>query len=327
MKRLVCSYIYDRSPELPFNLDNMDMVDIVNYSFGKVNDDHTLDTSRLFHLDQILSLKNDNRKVVLSIGGWGADGFSQAVATKVTRKVFVDSIVEFVVRTGIDGIDLDWEYPNSGAAGIAFSQDDTPNFTYFIQELRVALDNIRPHLLITVAVGAGLKCVQDIEIKKIEPFIDYLNIMTYDLGHSQDGAYRHHTNLFKGADDPQVSADDAITNYHNAGMPYEKIIMGSATYGKVFTLDKNDVPHGHYPYWKIELELKNDPSVKFKWIEEAHAPIIILNKNHYVTYDDPRSVEEKCNYIKNHNMAGIMYWEYNADKTGTLLKVMYENLK
>ena len=327
MKKLVCSYIYDRSPELPFNLDNMNMVDIVNYSFGKVNDDHTLDTSRLFHLDQILSLKNDNRKVVLSIGGWGADGFSQACEAKDTRKVFIDSIVKFVKETGIDGIDLDWEYPNSGAAGIAFSQDDTPNFTYFISELRTALDNIRPHILITVAVGAGLKCVQDIEIKKIEPFIDYLNIMTYDLGHSQDGSYRHHTNLFKEADDPQVSADEAITNYHNAGMPYEKIIMGSATYGKVFTLDKNDVPHGHYPYWKIESELASNPSVKFEWIEEAHAPIIILNKNHYVTYDDPRSISDKCKYIKEHNMAGIMYWEYNADKTGTLLKVMYENLK
>ena len=327
MKKLVCSYIYDRSPELPFNLDNMDMVDIVNYSFGKVNDDHTLDTSRLFHLDQILSLKNDNRKIVLSIGGWGADGFSQACEDKDTRKIFIDSIVEFVKKTGIDGIDLDWEYPNSGAAGIAFSQDDTPNFTYFIKELRTALDNIRPHILITIAVGAGLKCVQDIEIKKIEPFIDYLNIMTYDLGHSQDGAYRHHTNLFKEAGDPQVSADEAITNYHNAGMPYEKIIMGSATYGKVFTLDKNDVPHGHYPYWKIESELASNPSVKFEWIKEAHAPIIILNKNHYVTYDDPRSISDKCKYIKEHNMAGIMYWEYNADKTGTLLKVMYENLK
>ena len=327
MKKLVCSYIYDRSPELPFNLDNMDMVDVVNYSFGKVNDDYTLDTSRLFHLDDILALKNDHRKVVLSIGGWGADGFSQACGSKDSRKIFIASIGEFEKKTGIDGIDLDWEYPNSGAAGIAFSQDDTPNFTYFIQELRSALDNIRPNLLITVAVGAGLKCVQDIEIKKIEPFIDYLNIMTYDLGHSQDGAYRHHTNLFKEASDPQVSGDDAILNYHNAGMPYEKIIMGSATYGKVFTLDKNDIPHGHYPYWKIESELKNDPSVKFVWIKEAHAPIIILNKNHYVTYDDPRSVKEKCDYIKDHNMAGIMYWEYNADKTGTLLKVMYENLK
>ena len=43
--------------------------------------------------------------------------------------------------------------------------------------------------------------------------------MTYDLGHSVDGAYRHHTNLFKEKDDPQVSGDEAITWYHEAGMP------------------------------------------------------------------------------------------------------------
>ncbi|MBO7085997.1 MAG: hypothetical protein J6W25_02670 [Bacilli bacterium] len=327
MKKLVCAYIYDRSPELPFNLENMDKVDIVNYSFAKVNDDHTIDTSRLFHLDDILALQNENRKVILSIGGWGADGFSQACSSKENRKIFVDSISEFVKKYQIDGIDLDWEYPNSGAAGIAYSQDDTPNFTYFIEELRAALDSIKPGLLITVAVGAGFKCVTDIEIKKIEPLINYLNIMTYDLGHSVDGAYRHHTNLFKEKDDPQVSGDEAITWYHEAGMPYEKIIMGSATYGKVFTLDKNDAPKGHYPYWRIESEVVNDKTVKFVWNEDAHAPLIILNKNHYVTYDDPRSIKEKCAYIKEHNMAGIMYWEYNSDKFGTLLRTMYENLK
>lgn len=325
--KLVCSYIYDRSPDFSFNLDNMKMVDIVNYSFGKVNDDHTLDTSRLFHLDEILSLRSDKRKVVLSIGGWGAGGFSEAVSTKDTTAIFVNSICDFVKRTGIDGIDMDWEYPNSGSAGIAFSPDDTPNFTYFLKELRHALDEIRPGLLLTVAVGAGLKCVEDIEIKKIVDYIDYLNIMTYDLGHSENGKFHHHTNLYKSADDHQVSGDQAVRAYHDAGMPLEKIIIGSATYGKVFTLDKNDVPKGHYPYWKIETELVNDKSVKFVWDEDAHAPIAILNKNHYVTYDDPRSVKEKCNYIKENNLAGIMYWEYTSDKFGTLLRTMYENLK
>ena len=327
MKKLVCSYIYDRSKELDFDLKNMEMVDIVNYSFAKINENHTIDISGLFHLDKILALKNDKRKVVVSIGGWGADGFSQAVKTIETTTTFVNSIGKFVQEKGLDGIDLDWEYPNSGAAGIAFCVEDTPNFTRFIKMLREKLDNIRPNLLLTVAVGAGLKCVQDIEVAKISKYIDYLNIMTYDLGHSVDGEYHHHTNLFKEKNDKQVCADDAITNYHYAGMPYEKIIMGSATYGKVFTLDKNDVPKGHYPYWRIESELKNDKSVKFVWCEEAHAPLIILNKNHYVTYDDPRSIKEKCAYIKEHNMAGIMYWEYNSDKNGTLLKVMYENLK
>ena len=325
--KLVCSYIYDRNPEVPFDLANMEMVDIVNYSFGKVNDDHTLDTSRLFHLDEILALRNDKRRVVLSIGGWGAGGFSEAVASQATRKVFINSIIDFVKKTNIDGIDMDWEYPNSGAAGIAFSPDDTPNFTAFLKELREALDAIRPGLLLTVAVGASLKCVQDLEISIIKDYIDYLNIMTYDLGHSEDGKFRHHTNLFKEADDPQVSGDQAVKAYHEAGMPYEKIIIGSATYGKVFTLDKNDPPKGHYPFWKIEAELANDKSVKFVWNEDAHAPIAILNKNHYVTYDDKRSVKEKCLYIKEHGLAGIMYWEYTSDRFGSLLRTMYENLK
>ena len=327
MEKLICAYLYDRSSEMTFDFKNMEMVDVVNYSFAKVTDDGLIDTSRLFHLDQVLALKNNHRRVTVSIGGWGCDGFSQAVSTKEKTKKFVDSIVKFTKEVGLDGIDIDWEYPNSGSAGIAFSPDDTPNFTYFLKLLRAGLDSIRPNLLLTVAVGAGLKCVKDIEISIIKDYIDYLNIMTYDLGHSEDGAYRHHTNLYKAASDPQVSGDMAVKAYHEAGMPYEKIILGSATYGKCFTLDRNDKPTGHYPYWRIESELVHDKNVKFIWDEEAHAPLAILNEHHYVTYDDPRSEKEKCDYIKEHNMAGIMYWEYTSDKFGTLLRTMYENLK
>ena len=46
-----------------------------------------------------------------------------------------------------------------------------------------------------------------------------------------------------------------------------------------------------------------------------------------MTYDDERSVEEKCRYVLQHGMGGIMFWEYTADPKEYLLDVMNRELK
>lgn len=87
-----------------------------------------------------LRKQNPNLKVLLSVGGWGARGFSGAAATKDTRAVFIQSAQEIIAKYGLDGIDLDWEYPVNGARGLVESQPaDRANFTALLTELRTAL--------------------------------------------------------------------------------------------------------------------------------------------------------------------------------------------
>jgi chitinase len=38
-------------------------------------------------------------------------------------------------------------------------------------------------------------------------------------------------------------------------------------------------------------------------------------------------VEEKCNYVKEHHLAGAMFWEYNSDMKEYLLKIIADNFK
>jgi chitinase len=47
----------------------------------------------------------------------------------------------------------------------------------------------------------------------------------------------------------------------------------------------------------------------------------MLRKKIFISYDDERSVKEKCKYVKQHHLAGAMFWEYNNDKKEYLLKV------
>lgn len=90
-----------------------------------------------------LRQQNPDLNVLLSVGSWGARGFSGAAASKEARAVFIKSAQEIVDKyglDGIDGIDVDWEYPVNGAWGQVDSQPaDRDNFTLLLKALRQAM--------------------------------------------------------------------------------------------------------------------------------------------------------------------------------------------
>ena len=82
---------------------------------------------------RLIALKKTNSrlKVIVSIGGGMAEGFSDAALTDASRALFADSAVELLRRFSADGIDIDWEYPGQGVAGIKYRAEDRQNFTRF----------------------------------------------------------------------------------------------------------------------------------------------------------------------------------------------------
>ncbi len=91
-------------------------------------------------LKSLLALKQQNPqlKIIISVGGWEADGFSDAALTDASRNAFAESAVELLRAHGADGIDLDWEYPGQGVAGIKYRAEDKQNFTLLLKTLRSA---------------------------------------------------------------------------------------------------------------------------------------------------------------------------------------------
>lgn len=73
------------------------------------------------------------------MGGWGADGFSQAARTEEGRALFAVSAVSLVETYGLDGIDIDWEYPGTSLAGIGSHVNDKENYTLVLKALRESL--------------------------------------------------------------------------------------------------------------------------------------------------------------------------------------------
>lgn len=130
----------------------------VNLAFGLI-EDGLLDLHLLKYLHLLPKLRgwNPEMKIVLSVGGWGADGFSDMAMTEEGRRNFAQSCLDAVGKYGLDGIDIDWEHPCNDAAGIGADPRDKENFTALLKTLREYLGEKR---IVSVAVGASRRCIR-----------------------------------------------------------------------------------------------------------------------------------------------------------------------
>src|SRR5699024_9907194 len=181
----------------PQNVDAQ-LLDVVIYAFVEINPDGTLYVPSPTYLRQLVQLKLEKPElqVIAAIGGWGTDGFSDAAATPASRYNFARQARDLVNQYGLDGIDIDWEYPGSSAAGIKSSPQDRENFTLLLTALRDVLGN---NAWLSVAgTGDSAYIRNSAEIANIAPLINYFNLMSYDFtaGETGENGRKHQANLY-----------------------------------------------------------------------------------------------------------------------------------
>ena len=286
----------------------------INYAFAHIKSDfETLDIKKESRLGQIAALKktHPNLKVMLSVGGWEAGNFSEMAADATHRKNFCNNCLAAVRKYGLDGIDLDWEYPTSNAAGISSSPEDTDNFTLLIKDLRATLG---ADMLITMASAANAKYV---DFKSVIGYMNWVNIMTYDMGKPP----YHNAGLYKSSMTKR-SCDESVALHHKAGVPYEKMVLGVPFYG-----------HGNGTDFTADCldyrDIKYDSSqYSFRWDNDAQVPYLVNAAGTMVlSYDDETSVGLKADYVKQKGLKGAMYWNIEADDDNwTLSKAIASRL-
>ncbi len=296
----------------------------LNLAFGRI-EKGLLTLEMLPDLDRIQVFRqwNPELKIVLSVGGWEADGFSQMAMTEAGRRAFARSCQEAVTAYGLDGIDIDWEYPCSSAAGIASDPRDKENFTLLLAALREELGQEK---ILSVAMGAAESCVRDTEMDKAQAYLTYVQLMTYDMAGEFPGRTGHHAGL--------ALSRQVVKRYHEAGIPYEKLVLGAAFYGRHFTVYGTE-NHGLNQrageglpgpaFGELTEDYRKQNGYERFWDEEGEGSYL-FNGTTFISYESPESIRRKCAYVKEMGMKGIMYWEQSHDPDGVLLGVIAKEL-
>jgi chitinase len=327
---------------------DIDKLTHINYAFANIGSDYRIemgypdkDPENFEKFQELKKIKPD-LKVLISVGGWNWSGrFSDMAATDENRNKFTDSCVEFISKYGLDGVDLDWEYPVGGGLKTNSKRpEDKQNFTLLLKEMREKLDaqelKDNKDYLLTIAAGASNYYIENTEADKFQNYLDYVNLMTYDIHGPWDKYTDFNSPLYNNNDESyqyKISIESSVKAWLKTGLPAEKLVVGVPFYGYSYTVSKN-TNGGLYQthkngkalsYDTIKKEYLSNPQYSKNFHYESLVPWLYNGKT-FISYDDSQSIALKAEYIREQNLGGAMIWELSQDSEGELLNSLYESL-
>lgn len=233
-----------------------------------------------------IKTQNADTKVILSVGGAMADGFCDASRTEKSRNDFADRLVACINELSMDGVDIDWEFPGESALGIKCCKHCKEDFILLLETLRQRLGS----RLLTVAVGSNRYF--GIDVKRLGRVVDYVFVMTYDLG-------MMHSNLYL--------SKAFVTMWRLLGIPKNKTCIGVPFYGRNVKKLQEDISYRDAYLGKISYFLGQSFSNinGAKWC-----------------FDTEEDVERKAYWANKNDLGGVFCWEISGDKDNRLLNAM-----
>eukprot|EP00510_Aplanochytrium_minuta_P008615 CAMPEP_0184045502 /NCGR_PEP_ID=MMETSP0956-20121227/941_1 /TAXON_ID=627963 /ORGANISM="Aplanochytrium sp, Strain PBS07" /LENGTH=349 /DNA_ID=CAMNT_0026336791 /DNA_START=91 /DNA_END=1137 /DNA_ORIENTATION=- len=159
--------------------------------------------------DKILQLTSKFKssgisKVLVSVGGGGrSSGYSTLVRNPQLRKIFAENLLDLCKTANLDGIDLDWEMPQT--------LEETELYGVLIKEVKAVF--MKNGYLLSVALHAG----QFLNTKAYES-VDRVNLMAYDLR--------------RGMHSTLMDTKKVVEMLIDSGIESEKVVLGIPLYGR-----------------------------------------------------------------------------------------------
>ncbi|APO13894.1 chitinase [Plodia interpunctella granulovirus] len=297
---------------------------------------------------QLMAIRKHNPHLTIlpSIGGWTlSDPFYQLNDT-IKRKVFVESVEEFLETWKFfDGVDIDWEFPGGKGANPALGNVTVDGVTYqaLLGDLRSMLDGLETRTgrkyLLTSAISGGYDKINVVEYGAVQEYLDHIFVMTYDF----KGAWSNtdlglQTPLYAPTWNPteKYTTAFAVQRLLNQSVNPNKLVVGVAMYGRgwrgihnitnnnPFTGTATGPVKGSWENGVVDYKdiTNRYPNPNYDGV--AQAPYVYHNDD-LVTYDDERSVTAKGKYVIQKGLGGLFGWEIDADN-GDLLNSMNQGL-
>ena len=331
---IASSYIYRNYSTVDDNF--FDTLDIINCAFATCNSDAELTGANFFKVCKEHIIPRAHEKGVWVVMSIAPESAWVEVCNPSNGKVekFADNIVKAINEYGFDGIDIDWECPTDSQK------------TWFTNLAKIVNEKVKKNNrnhIVSAAIGGGRWQPPRYDMVNSVKYLDFVNMMTYGMT-SSSGQY--HNSLYKnssyhdsankvGYTLVSCSIVESIEIYDSYNVPHKKIIVGLAFYGIKQSREYDEASKtysswgkgGSIFYTSIKNNYLDNPNYTYVYDERCGVPYIISkDKTIFISFDDTRSIKEKCNYILAKKIGGVMYWENGCDTTGDLLGAIGEVL-
>ncbi|GAA2923847.1 chitinase C-terminal domain-containing protein [Streptomyces enissocaesilis] len=206
-----------------------------------------------FNLLNKFKKKHPDVKTLVSVGGWAETGgyFADSgdrvnsggfysMATHADGSVnqagidtFADSTVAFIKKYGFNGVDIDYEYPTTmkdAGNPLDFSFSNArraglvKGYAALMKSLREKLDRAGAadgkHYLLTVAAPSSGYLLRGMETFQVQKYLDYVNIMSYDLHGAWNEYVGPNASLFDDGKDAELAAAGVYSTAQYGGVGY-----------------------------------------------------------------------------------------------------------
>ena len=336
--RVVVGYL----PSWSGNLADMDVDGLthVNYAFHVTTEDggvvpswwrgapsNYLDFDA--RLDSLVKLGHKSGvKVLLAIGGASDKNFGKFVGDSARLERFFGQVDSLVGKYDLDGIDIDWEYPENEAEGKAF--------TKLMKGVRKTLDAIDTNLLLTAAVGASVYGAANVTLEGVQQ-CDWINVMTYDY----TGGWNSSS---IGSTAPMSFVRSGTKYWYDRGVPYARMALGVPFYGIRFTMvGSGRAGAAQVAYGRIadifDVNRTRVADTARFLADTAHVgpadttrdgrPYVPADTTWLYYWDSPDFVAQKVEFAMKNKMRGLMIWEVSQDlhDSLSLLGAMWDRIE
>jgi chitinase len=315
--KVFVGYVYRRPEKINFRLYTH-----LCHAFVVADEDGKLRESRSCPSKELVNDAHQaNVQVLLSLGGWGWDKqFAATMSRPEAEERYVQAVMAIVDEYDYDGIDLDWEYPDT--------PEEAAGFERLTRRFRAELDKLGQRkgrrLAQTMAASANPATLKWLRNELLLETMDWVNVMTYDFAGDWTNFAGHHSPLFASSKKPGRPHSTELSMKHllERGMPADRLVVGLPLYGKGFAVSEPYASTKGAPrrrmrqggsYNNIATLIKSEGWTR-RWDDETKNPWAIApDGSSVIGYDDAESIGLKTEWAMQQGLRGVFFWQIGGD--------------
>ncbi|KAL0940177.1 chitinase [Colletotrichum truncatum] len=293
-----------------------------------------------FQFQQFKKLRGPKR--IISFGGWvfSAEAPNYHIfrngVKDANRNRLADNLVKYVVDNGLDGLDIDWEYPSAPNLGEGVPEGDPSEALNYLRLLALLRSKLPRDKSLSIAAPASHWYLKQFPIKAMSELLDYIVYMTYDLHGQWDAGNKWATpgcptgNCLRSHVN-RTETMNTLVMITKAGVPSNKVLVGVSSYGRSFQMVDPSCTGPNCFYTGDRLTsyarkgrctdtagyISNAEIAEMggrSWVDSESNSRIMVDGDLWVAYMDDSLKESRTQIYKRYNMGGTIDWAVDLVK-------------